>query len=240
MTFGSLAFALLAGILSALSPCVLPILPIVLGSAVGQHRFGPVALAVGVALSFTVLGLFIATIGYSLGLNDGPFRIAGAVFLLGFGLVLLVPSLQDRFALTASRVSSALAPVSAGVLGNGLWGQFLLGLTLGLVWSPCIGPTLGAASLLAARGDELPQVGMTMLTFALGATLPLIVSGQLSRQFAVRRRGSLLSVGHHGKAVLGVFVGLIGLAILTGLDKSLEAMLVSGSPAWLTRLSTSF
>ena len=239
MAFGSLAFALLAGILSALSPCVLPILPIVLGSALAQHRFGPVALAGGVALSFTALGLFIATIGFSLNLDSGPFRIVGAVILLGFGLVLLIPSLQDRFALAANRVSSAIAPVSAGVSGNGLRGQFLLGSTLGLVWSPCVGPTLGAASLMAARGHELPQVGITMLTFAFGATLPLILFGQLSRQFAARR-GSLLAVGHHGKTALGVFAGFGGLIILVGLDKPLEAMLVTASPAWLTRLSTSF
>src|SRR5713101_8216494 len=159
MAFGRLIFALLAGVLSALSPCVLPILPIVLGSAVAQHRFGPAALAGGVALSFTVLGLFIATIGFSLDLDSGPFRIIGAVILLGFGVVLLFPSLQDRFALAANRVSSVIAPVSTGVSGNSLGGQFLLGVTLGLVWSPCVGPTLGAASLLAARGHALPQVG---------------------------------------------------------------------------------
>jgi len=191
-------------------------------------------------LSFTVLGLFIATIGFSLGLDDGPFRVVGAVILLGFGFILLVPSLQDRFALAASRVSAVIAPISAGASGNGLGGQFLLGLTLGVVWSPCVGPTLGAASLLAARGHELPQVAMTMLAFALGATLPLILFGQLSRQFAARRRGPLLTLGHHGRMALGMFAGIIGLSVLTGLDKPLEAMLVSASPAWLTRLSTSF
>jgi len=240
MAFGSLAFALLAGVLSALSPCVLPILPIILGSAVAQHRFGPVALAGGVALSFTGIGLFIATIGFSLGLDGGIFRAIGAVILLGFGVVLLVPSLQDRFALAASRVSAAIAPVSTGVSGNGLWGQLLLGLTLGLVWSPCVGPTLGAASMMAGQGNELIQVGATMLAFALGATLPLIILGQLSRHISTRWRGSLLTVGHHGKTALGAIVGLAGLLILSGLDRPLEALLVNASPDWLTRLSTRF
>lgn len=240
MAFGSLVFALLAGLLSSLSPCVLPILPIVFSAALAEHRLGPVALAGGVALSFMALGLFIATIGFSLGLDGGIFRAIGAVVLLGFGIVLLTPALQDRFALAAGRISSAIAPVSADVPGKGLAGQFLLGLTLGLVWSPCVGPTLGAASLLAARGQNLPQVGITMLAFAVGAALPLIVFGHLFRRFTARRRGALLALGHHGKMALGVVAGVIGLAILTGLDKPLEAFLVAASPEWLTRLSTRY
>src|SRR5260370_19588439 len=148
MALGSVVFGFSAGVLSSLSPCVLPILPIVLGAAVARHRWGPAALAAGVALSFTGIGLFIATVGFSLGLDDGVFRAVGALVLLGFGLVLLLPSLQDRFSFAANRFSSAMAPVSAGVSGKGLWGQFLLGLTLGLVWSLCVGPTLGAASMM--------------------------------------------------------------------------------------------
>ncbi len=240
MALSTVVFAFLAGTLSALSPCVLPLLPIVLGSAVARHRFGPVALAGGVTLSFTALGLFIATAGYALDLDGGPFRILGAVILLGFGAILLVPPLQERFALIAGRVSAAVAPASAGLEGGGLSGQFLLGLTLGLVWSPCVGPTLGAASLMAARGHALPEVGLAMLAFALGAALPLILFGQLSRRFVVRRRGALVALGQYGKSALGAFVGFVGLAILTGLDKPLEAFLVTASPAWLTRLSTAF
>jgi sulfite exporter TauE/SafE len=94
--------------------------------------------------------------------------------------------------------------------------------------------------MIAAQGRQLPQVGATMLAFALGATLPLIILGQLSRQISTRWRGSLLAVGHHGKSALGVIAGLAGLLILTGLERPLEALLVSASPEWLTRLSTSF
>jgi cytochrome c biogenesis protein CcdA len=189
-------------------------------------------------LSFTSIGLFIATIGFSLGLDAGVFRILAAVILIGFGSVMAVPRLQDHFALTADRFSSWIGPVGERISLEGLRGQFLLGLALGIVWSPCVGPTLGAASILAAQGRELVQVGITMLAFGLGASLPLIALGVVSRQVAAQWRSSLLIVGGQGKAVLGTFAGLVGLLIITGLDRPIETILVNASPAWLTELTT--
>jgi cytochrome c biogenesis protein CcdA len=240
MALGSLVFAFAAGTLSVLSPCVLPILPVVLGSAAAEHRLGTVALAGGIALAFTALGLFLATAGFSLGLDQGLFRGFGAVLLALFGVVLLVPSLYERFTTAASRLSAAISPVASSVSGNGLGGQFVLGLTLGLVWSPCAGPTLGAASLVAAQGHELAQVGTTMAVFAVGATIPLILLGQLARWFSTRRRGVLLAAGQRGKSALGGLLLVAGLVILTGLDAPLESFLVAASPTWLTQLSTRF
>ena len=95
---GTIGLALLAGVLSTLSPCVLPLLPVVLGAAASEHRLGPAALAAGLALSFTVIGLFVAGLGYAAGLDAGPFRMAGAMLLIGIGLVLMVPALQGRLA----------------------------------------------------------------------------------------------------------------------------------------------
>ena len=83
--------ALLAGAVSFLSPCVLPLIPIVLGAAVGEHRFGPAALAAGLALSFVTIGLFVATIGFSIGLDLDVFRSVAAVLLIVMGAVLLIP-----------------------------------------------------------------------------------------------------------------------------------------------------
>src|SRR5512146_2480774 len=98
---GALALALLAGVLSTLSPCVLPLLPIVLGAALGEHRYGPVALAAGVALSFVAIGLFIATIGFAIGLDQDIFRNIAAALLIGIGVVLLLPRLQAQIAVAA-------------------------------------------------------------------------------------------------------------------------------------------
>ena len=102
----NIALALAAGVLSILSPCVLPLVPIVLGTAVAEHRFGPVALATGLAISFTAIGLFVATIGYSVGLDGEVFRRAGAVLLIAIGMVLVMPRWQARVALAAGPVSA--------------------------------------------------------------------------------------------------------------------------------------
>ena len=240
MSLASVGLAGLAGILSTLSPCVLPLIPMVLGAAVGEHRHGPVALAAGLAVSFVAIGMFIATIGYALGLDAGYFRITGAVLLMAIGLVLLVPALQTQFAVVAGPISGWTDNRFGGFATTGLRGQFALGLLLGAVWSPCVGPTLGAASMLASRGEDLGQVSLVMTAFGIGAALPLLVLGLLSREAMMAWRGRLLNAGKAGKMALGGLLLALGLMIASGLDKRIETFLVDLSPAWLTELTTRF
>jgi cytochrome c biogenesis protein CcdA len=237
MTYG---LSLLAGVLSILSPCVLPLVPILLGSAVLAHRLGPFALAGGLMLSFTVVGTFIAAAGASLGLDQAVLRNIAAVLLLLFGLVLLLPRWQEKFAVAASGFSSSGQTLLSGLALDGLSGQFLLGLLLGVVWSPCVGPTLGAAITLASQGESLLQVGLVMAVFGLGASIPLVLLGLASRQAMARWRGKLLEAGKRGKQVLGMIMLVLGVAILTGGDKLFEAWVLSHAPDWLVRLTTSF
>jgi cytochrome c-type biogenesis protein len=240
MPLGTLGLAFLAGTLSVLSPCVLPLVPIVLGTAASEHRLGPLALAAGLAISFTTIGLFVATIGFAAGLDTDLFRTVSAILLIGVGVLLLVPRLQEQFAVAAGPVSQWAGGTLDNFAATGLAGQFGLGLLLGAVWSPCVGPTLGAASLLAAKGENLGEVALTMLAFGIGAALPLLLLGFLSREAMQRWRGRLLEAGRGGKALLGVLLLAIGLLIATGLDKRLEAALVDASPDWLTNLTTRF
>ena len=238
MTVIALAFA--AGLLSILSPCVLPLLPIVLGAVVTQHRWGPLALASGLAISFTVLGLLVAVAGFALGLDGNVFRTVAAIIMIAMGLVLLMPAWQTRLATAGGPVSDWTDRTFGGFSGSGLNGQFAMGLLLGAVWSPCVGPTLGAASLLASQGRDLGQVAITMTVFGLGAALPLAILGLLSRSALMRIRGRMLSAGQFGKVLLGVALLLIGVGIVTGADKWTETVLVNASPAWLTDLTTRF
>ncbi len=240
MLLGSALFALLAGILSTLSPCVLPLLPIILVTAVSEHRLGPLALASGLALSFVAVGMFIATIGYGIGLDAGFFRIIAATMLVALGVILLVPQLQTQIAAAASPISGWTEERFGGIETAGLSGQFALGLLLGAVWSPCVGPTLGAASVLAAQGQDLAQVAFVMLAFGLGAALPLLLLGLLSRDTLMRWRSRLLDAGKGGKLVLGGLLVVVGVMILSGLDKRIETALVEASPAWLTEITTRF
>jgi cytochrome c-type biogenesis protein len=226
--------------LSTLSPCVLPLLPIVLGAALGQHRLGPVALAAGLSLSFVVVGLFVATLGFAVGLDQDVFRYAAAALMIGIGVVLLMPRLQAQFALAAGPVGQWAQERTGTFSGRGLGGQFAIGLLLGVVWSPCVGPTLGAASVLAARGENLGAVALTMLAFGIGAALPLVAIGMMSREALLRWRGRMMAAGSGGKLLMGGVLLGVGLLILLGLDKKIEAVLVDWSPAWLTTLTTRF
>lgn len=230
----------LAGILSTLSPCVLPLLPLIVGGAVASHRLGAFALAGGLAVSFTAIGLFIATVGFAIGLDGDFFRIVSAVLLAALGLVLLSAPLQQRFAMATAGVGNAGSEVLARLAPSGLRGQLVVGLALGAAWSPCVGPTLGAASVLAAQGRDLTAVASVMLAFGLGAATPLLLVSALSRQAMLRWRGRMMQAGSRGKLLLGGGALAVSALILTGLDKRLETVLVNASPAWLTDLTTHF
>lgn len=238
MTELALAFA--AGLLSILSPCVLPLVPIVLGAAVAAHPFGAFALAGGLAVSFTALGLLLALAGFGLGIDAALFRIAAACIMIVLGAILVMPSWQARLAAAGGPISSWADRRFGGLASSGLPGQFAIGLLLGAVWSPCVGPTLGAASLLASQGHDLLRVVLTMVVFGVGAALPLVLLGLLSRATLMRVRARLMSAGKLGKSLLGAAFILIGVAIVSGADKKIEAVLVDASPPWLTDLTTSF
>lgn len=242
MNFGPATYALglLAGVLSILSPCVLPLIPVLVASAVNAHRWGALALGIGLALSFTVVGIFIATLGASLGLDPDTFRSIGAVILALFGLILLLPRLQEGFARAAASLSDSGQQLLSRITLQGLTGQFLVGTVLGVVWSPCVGPTLGAATTLASQGRNLAQIGLLMLIFGIGAAAPLVLLGSLSRAGMVRMRGRLLRTGRYGRQLFGLVMLVLGVLIATGADKPVEAWILDRSPDWLTALTTRF
>jgi cytochrome c biogenesis protein CcdA len=240
MTFGAFTLAFAAGVLSILSPCVLPILPIVLGAAASEHRWGPAALAAGLAVSFVAIGLFAATVGYSIGLDGELFRNVAAALMIAVGVVLLVPRFQESLALAGAPLAAWSDRYFGDVRQSGLSGQIAVGLLLGAVWSPCVGPTLGAASILAAQGRDLGQVAATMLVFGFGAALPLAFVGLLSRETLLRWRARIIAGGAGAKVALAVTLMSIGALVLTGLDKRIETRLVEISPQWLTDITTRF
>jgi cytochrome c-type biogenesis protein len=242
MNFGPATYGLglAAGALSTLSPCVLPLIPVLVASAVNAHPMGPLALGAGLALSYTVMGLLLAPLGATLGLDPDLFRIIGAAALVLFGLVLLLPRLQAGMARMAGGMSDAAGSALQRVAIDGFTGQLLVGLLLGVVWTPCVGPTLGAATTLASRGENVGQIALLMLTFGSGAAAPLVTLGILSRATLLRIRGRLLRAGAIGRRILGVVLLGLGTVIATGLDLRLQAWILDRSPEWLTALTTRF
>lgn len=236
---GSYGLSLAAGTLSTLSPCVLPLVPILVGAALMTHRFGPHALATGLALSFTLVGVFIVGLGAAIGLDQEVFRNIAAVLLIGFGIVLVSPALQARFAVAASTLGGAGQSLTSRISGDSLGGQFSLGMLLGVVWSPCVGPTLGATITLASQGQDLGHVALMMALFGLGAGIPLVLLGMLSRQAIAKFRDKLLIAGKTGKGLLGGVLLVMGILILTGVDKEFESLVLRFSPDWLAELTSS-
>ncbi len=235
------ALAYAAGALTILSPCVLPLVPIVLSSAAQRHRFAPLALATGLVVAFTATGFIVAAFGKALGIDTLVVRAAGAIILCVAGVVLLVPKLQDVLTRIATPLA-AWASQRQSALDDraGLWGQALVGALLGVVWAPCVGPTLGAAVALAAEGKDLGEVALVMVAFGLGISTVLLVIAFAARGALARWRGRMMVAGGRGKAVLGVLLLLVGIFILTGFDRQVEAFALDHFPDWMTEWSTQF
>jgi cytochrome c-type biogenesis protein len=223
-----------------LSPCVLPLVPILMSSAILAHRLGPWALAIGVSLSYAVVASLLASVGASFALAGETFREAAAALLIIFGSILFSEQLQRLFTRATAGLASSGHRMLSGFRFEGLGGQFALGLLLGMVWTPCVGPTLGAATTLASQGRDLAQIGLLMAVFGIGASVPMLVVGSLSRVALQRTRGSLIALGRGGKRLLGLALIILGALILSRLDRQLEAWLLDHSPMWLTALTTRF
>jgi cytochrome c biogenesis protein CcdA len=231
----ALALAFVAGLLTALSPCVLPLLPLVMGSA-ASNRYGPTALAAGFVTTFTVIGVLLASLGTALGLSDTIVRSISAALLVAAGVVMISHRLQD----TAGRWLSPLASVSARLSARadqGIGGQFFVGALLGGVWSPCVGPTLGAALGLATRSETLVHATAIMAAFGLGSATLLLAAGYASRA-VIGQRLRLLHAGQGGRLVLGIVLLLVGASVASGFDKTVESAVLARLPQrWIELLA---
>ena len=163
-------FAYGAGLLTLINPCVVPVLPIVIATALQASRLGPVAMAAGLSISFVALGLGVTAFGQAIGLDIDMISKAGAVLMVLFGVALLLPQAGAVLAGATAGLSTRADAQMDDLDRSGLRGQFLGGRLLGAVWSPCIGPTLGSAIGLASQGQDLARAGAIMLLFALGVS----------------------------------------------------------------------
>ncbi|MBY6202904.1 cytochrome c biogenesis CcdA family protein [Maritalea mobilis] len=226
-----------AGLLTLINPCVLPVLPIVLAGALQASRWGPVALAAGMGLAFVTLGFGVIAAGHLVGLTEQTVARAGAVLMILFGLVLLVPQASARFATATAGMSARADQEMHGIEAQGWQGQFLGGLLLGAVWSPCVGPTLGGAISLASQGEELGRAFAIMVAFALGIGTVIVALGYGARSLLQRRMGLLRRFAQSSRPVLGGVFVFVGVAILLRWHHMAEAWLLDHMPIWLQDLS---
>jgi cytochrome c-type biogenesis protein len=237
MTVTTAGLGLAAGMLTTLSPCVLPALPLVVGSAAASHRRGPLALAAGLVTAFTIVGVTVASVGPAIGLTDAVVRTSAAVLLMASGALLLMPRLQTRLSLVATPLASAAAKLSTRA-GAGLAGQFMLGALLGAIWSPCVGPTLGSAIGLAASGGSLGDATVTMGAFGVGSAIPLMAIAHSARRVGAAR-AAILRGASRARLIFGLSLIAIGLFVITGADRWIEARVLDALPVWWINLLAS-
>lgn len=231
LELSSIPLAAVAGALSILSPCVWPLVPAVMSSASTGGRTGPWFLAAGLSLSFAIAGTVLTFVLLNLGLDPSIMRTVAAVLLLFMAAVLLIKPLGDWVTLRLAVFSARFGGLGQGEASTAA-GQFSVGALLGLVWLPCIGPTLGAAVALASLGQSMPMAFAVMLAFGLGCSAVLLIAGLLSARALQRWRPGVLSNANRGKKLLGVVLALLGILVLTGVDKMLETWALQVLPDW--------
>lgn len=234
LSLPQLGLSVAAGSLTTLSPCVLPMLPLVVGGALQGHRLAPIAMGVGMTASFTAIGMLLGAAGPALGMDSDTFRMLGAAMLIAFAIVMLVPRLGEAFTRWMMPIANSANAASSRLDGRTLGGALGLGAVLGLVWSPCSGPLLGSALTLVASEGGLARGGVVLGLFGLGAAVPLVAAAYASRKGFVRVRDWVLARIGRIQKVFALVLGLTGVAILTGGDKWLEAQVVRVLPeAWI-------
>ena len=234
-----IVFAYLAGLLTLINPCVLPVLPVVLAGSLQADRLGPLVLAAGMSLSFVFLGVVVTAFGYGIGLTPDRVADGGAMLMVGFGLVMLIPAARERFALATAGIAQGADSTLADVDHSKLRGQFLGGLLLGAVWSPCVGPTLGSAIALASQGEGLGQATLIMVGFAMGVSTLIIGIGYGARGLLQRNRATMMKIAQAAPKIMGVIFVAVGLGLLFNVHHMAEAWLLNIMPYWLQDLSVS-
>jgi cytochrome c biogenesis protein CcdA/thiol-disulfide isomerase/thioredoxin len=215
-----LLFALIAGAGTALSPCVLPILPVLLSAGATGGRRRPLGIVLGLAVTFTITIVGLAEVVDGVGLGDGSLRSLAVVVLLGFGVLLLMPPLADR----AEALLSPLARFGPHNTGDGFLSGLLVGAALGFVYAPCAGPILAAVISVSAASGETVAVA---IAYAVGSAAALLALSLVGRRLLDRFRGPWL------QRVMGVVMVVTALAIATDRDVAFQNTIADDLPAWL-------
>ncbi|HZZ98879.1 MAG TPA: cytochrome c biogenesis protein DipZ [Candidatus Saccharimonadia bacterium] len=221
-------FAFLAGIVTILSPCILPILPIVLTSSLSGGRRRPIGIVIGFILSFTILTLTLSLIVKATGLSANALRAVAVVVIGFFGITMLIPKTQELLERLFSKFSGSMPQLQNK---NGFWGGILIGLSLGVIWTPCVGPILAAVIALAATSTVTVTTALIMFAYAVGTAIPMfaiLVGGRnlLTKAPFLASRGALI------QKIFGVIMVLTAIAIALGLDVKFQTAILTAFPQY--------
>jgi cytochrome c biogenesis protein CcdA/thiol-disulfide isomerase/thioredoxin len=232
-----LTFSFLAGIVTILSPCILPILPVILATSVTEpkNRTRPYGIIVGFVASFTFFTLFLSTIVKILGVPSNSLRAISVFVIAGFGLSLLIPQMQIIIERAFTSLSNSIPTTSNK---SGFIGGFLIGLSLGLLWTPCVGPILASVISLAITGTVTTDTFLITLAYSLGTAIPMLLI-ILGGQALLMKVPWLLHNSGKVQRAFGLLMISTALLIYTGADRSFQTYIVNTFPQYgvgLTKL----
>jgi cytochrome c-type biogenesis protein len=221
-TFLSIGLAFGGGILTVLSPCILPVLPIIIGRSLQSHRYGPIALVAGLVGGFAVAGSLLGFAASWIPDLSDALRSIAILILLALGLLSIFPTWSYRFFRYFSINFKGQTPL-------GLVGEFWLGSQLGLLWTPCAGPVLASILLLAAAQHQPFQAFGMLLVYGLGAGLPMLLLAYGGRYLG-KRLLQLRSRSNNIQKIGGIMIVSTAIAMLLGLDVKIQLWLAPFFP----------
>ena len=229
----SAVLAFIAGLVTIMSPCVLPLLPVIFASAVQEGRWRPFGVLIGFVASFALVTLLLATVVNAFAVDPDTIRLFSGLLLLVLGGMLVIPQLGHWFERRTSSITalSGRLPTSGGFLGG-----LVLGGGLGLVWTPCVGPIMASVITLALNQEVTFGAVIVTLAFALGTALPMagVIFGGRA---LVRRLGFFQRHAERIRQIFGLLLVLAALLILTGLDRTIQVWLLTTFPSWESALT---
>lgn len=226
-----IAFAFLAGIVTVLSPCILPILPIILTSSIGGIETGksrPMGVVVGFILSFTFFTLFLSTIVHTIGISANSLRLFSVFVIAGFGISLLIP----QFQLLVEKMFSKLANLMPNGQGKtGFFGGLIIGLSVGLLWTPCVGPILASVISLAITGTVTFEAFIITLAYSFGTAIPMFLI-MYGGQNVLRKVPWLLNNLVSIQKLFGILMILTAIGLFFNIDRKFQTYIISTFPKY--------
>ncbi len=225
----NLVLALLAGVVTIAAPCTLPVLPILLGASVGHSsKARPAMIALGFVLSFSAVALLLSAITRIFDFDPNVLRTGAAILLLGFGLLMIWPT---PFEWLAVRIGGVVNGGSAGGTASrqGNIGGFVLGTTLGLVWTPCAGPVLGSILTIVATSKDSAWASLLLVVYAIGAAIPMLAIAYGGQAVTTRVR-SIARISPRLQQGFGVVVIAFAIASYFQYDTLIVAWLTGFYP----------
>ena len=231
-----LAFAFLSGVITILSPCILPVLPIVLSGGVGGGKARPFGVLAGFVVSFTAFTLALSAIVQALGIPVDALRIVAVVLIIVFGVVMLVPWLRNRFELLTSRFARRSGGAPGTQKRNGFWSGVVVGLSLGLIWTPCVGPIMASVISLALTQHVDGGSVFITLAYTLGTSIPML-GVMLGGRALLNKVPALTKNAGNIQKVFGALMIVIGVAIGFGWDRQFQTFILRALPGYGTGLT---